>query len=154
MSPKTARPLGSTYRLQLNGIGLEGARALVGYLHDLGVETLYVSPILAAAPGSTHGYDVVDPTRIDPALGTPADFAALLDELGRHDMAMLIDFVPNHMATRPENRWWWDVLEVGERSAHSAFFDIDWGSGDSKVVLATLEAPLSEVLGRRAIRVD
>ncbi len=74
--------LGSTYRLQLNGLGFVGARALVPYLHRLGIETLYVSPVCAAAPGSTHGYDVIDPTRLDPALGSPEDFEDLLTELG------------------------------------------------------------------------
>ena len=64
--------LGSTYRLQLNGLGFSGARALVPYLHGLGIETLYLSPVLAAVPGSTHGYDVIDPGRLDPALGSPA----------------------------------------------------------------------------------
>ena len=77
----SSAPLGSTYRMQLAGIGFRGARAQVGYLHDLGVETLYVSPILAAVPGSTHGYDVVDPCRLDPGLGTADDFEELLAAL-------------------------------------------------------------------------
>ena len=72
----SADSLGSTYRLQLNGLGFSGARALVPYLHRLGIETLYLSPVLAAAPGSTHGYDVIDPGRLDPALGSAEEFEA------------------------------------------------------------------------------
>jgi (1->4)-alpha-D-glucan 1-alpha-D-glucosylmutase len=151
---KRLRPLGSTYRLQLHGIGFEGARRLVGYLSDLGIETLYVSPVLAAVPGSTHSYDVVDPTWLDPALGTAEDFAGLLEELAAHRMRLLLDIVPNHMATAPENRWWWDVLARGQRSPGAPWFDVDWAQGGGKVVLAVLEAPLSEMLGAGAIGVD
>ena len=94
----SAAALGSTYRLQLNGLGFTGARALVPYLHRLGIETLYLSPILAAAPGSTHGYDVIDPDRLDPALGSAEEFESLLEELAAHGMRALLDIVPNHMA--------------------------------------------------------
>jgi (1->4)-alpha-D-glucan 1-alpha-D-glucosylmutase len=97
------RPLGSTYRLQLNGLGFSGARELVGYLSDLGIETMYLSPILEAVPGSTHGYDVINPQRLDPALGSPEEFEALLTELDAHDMRALIDIVPNHMACHNAN---------------------------------------------------
>jgi (1->4)-alpha-D-glucan 1-alpha-D-glucosylmutase len=115
--------LGSTYRLQLNGLGFSAARALVPYVHELGIETLYLSPVLAAAPGSTHGYDVIDPTRLDPALGTAAEFEALLDELAAHDMRALLDIVPNHMAAQPSNPWWWDTLRLGQGSADAGTFD-------------------------------
>jgi (1->4)-alpha-D-glucan 1-alpha-D-glucosylmutase len=141
--PTEPRPLGSTYRLQLNGIGFVGARNLVGYLHALGVETLYVSPVLAAAAGSTHGYDVVDPTRLDPTLGTAAELEALLAELDDHEMRLLLDVVPNHMATEPDNPWWWDSLRLGQASPFSSFFDIDWSRHDGKVLLARLSAPLA-----------
>ena len=116
------RSLGSTYRLQLAGLGFEGARQLVGYLGDFGIDTLYVSPIFAAVPGSTHGYDVIDPTRLDPALGTPAEFDALLSELETQGMRLLIDIVPNHMAVHPDNRWWWNTLERGEDSVYASTF--------------------------------
>ncbi len=153
MSPRP-RPLGSTYRLQLHGLGFEGARRLVGYLSDLGIETLYVSPVLAAVPGSTHGYDVVDPTWLDPALGTAEEFGGLLDELGAHRMRLLLDIVPNHMATAPENRWWWDMLARGQDSPSAIWFDVDWERGGGKVVLAVLDAPLSVLLGAGAIALD
>lgn len=140
------RSLGSTYRLQLAGIGFDGARRLVSYLSDLGIETLYVSPILAAAPGSTHGYDVIDPTRLDPELGTAAQFEKLLRELDAHDMRLLIDIVPNHMACQRENRWWWDVLRNGRASKFASTFDIDWSRHVGRVLVPTLGQPLSDLL--------
>ncbi len=154
MSARPGRPLGSTYRLQLHAMGVEGARRIVGYLDDLGIETLYVSPVLAAGPGSTHGYDVVDPTRLDPALGTAEEFAGLLDELGARGMRLLVDIVPNHMATAPENRWWRETLARGAQAPSAPFFDIDWARGEGKVVLAVLGAPLGEVLNEGGVVVD
>jgi malto-oligosyltrehalose synthase len=142
----STNPLGSTYRLQLPGLGFEGARSLVGYLHDLGIETLYVSPILAAAPGSTHGYDVIDPTRLDPALGTPRQFEKLLKELDDHGMRMLIDIVPNHMACQRSNAWWWDVLRLGRTSKFASTFDIDWSRHVGRVLVPTLAEPLEGLL--------
>jgi len=148
-----ARPLGSTYRLQLSGLGFAGARALVGYLHALGVETLYLSPVTTAVPGSTHGYDVVDPTRLDPGLGTEAAFEALLAELDRCSMRALIDAVPNHMAADPADRWWWDVLRRGRGSAWADVYDIDWDAEEGRVLVATLPAPLHEALRAGRVRV-
>jgi (1->4)-alpha-D-glucan 1-alpha-D-glucosylmutase len=127
--------LGSTYRLQLNGLGFSGARALVPYLDRLGIETLYASPVLAAAPGSTHGYDVIDPNRLDPALGSEEEFEALLDELAAHGMRMLLDIVPNHMAAVRSNRWWWETLRQGQASVHANTFDIDWTQHGGRVLL-------------------
>lgn len=138
-------PLGSTYRMQLSGVGFERARLQVGYLANLGIETLYVSPVFAAVPGSSHGYDVIDPCRLDPSLGTDAQFEGLLGELDRHQMRLLIDIVPNHMATDPTNAWWWDVLRRGENSHDASTFDIDWSQHAGRVMVAKLRAPLSEL---------
>ena len=138
--------LGSTYRLQLHGLGLAGAAKLVPYLGELGIETVYLSPFLAAAPGSTHGYDVIDPGRIDPAIGTDDDFHALLDELARCGMRALLDIVPNHMAAVPANTWWWDVLARGVASPHTVVFDIDWSRHGGRVLVPTLARPLADVL--------
>ena len=149
----SSRPLGSVYRLQLNGFGFAGARSIVGYLHRLGIETLYVSPILAAVPGSTHGYDVTDPTRLDPSLGSQAEFEALLDALADHRMRLLIDIVPNHMAASPSNPWWWDVLRRGRGSSHAPVFDIDWSALADRVLLPVLGRPLGEVLADRQLSV-
>lgn len=146
MSPP-GQYLGSTYRLQLHGVGFEGARDLVGYLSELGIETLYVSPVLAAAPGSTHGYDVIDPSRLDPALGTRAEFEALLGELEAHRMRLLIDMVPNHMAAIPANRWWWEVLREGRDAEHAPVFDIDWSQHSGRVLVPTLGRPLADAVG-------
>jgi (1->4)-alpha-D-glucan 1-alpha-D-glucosylmutase len=138
--------LGSTYRLQLHGLGLVGATKIVPYLHELGIETLYLSPFLAATPGSSHGYDVIDPGRIDPAVGTDQDFQGLLDELADRGMRALLDVVPNHMAADPTNAWWWDVLERGAASPHAVIFDIDWSRHGGRVLVPTLSRPLAEVL--------
>ncbi|MGH3732434.1 MAG: malto-oligosyltrehalose synthase [Acidimicrobiales bacterium] len=140
------RPLGSTYRLQLAGVGFVGAQKLVGYLDDLGIETLYLSPILEAVPGSTHGYDVVNPTRLDPSLGTPAEFESLLVELDAHQMRVLLDIVPNHMACHESNAWWWDVLRLGQGSTSAPIFDIDWSRHVGRVLVPTLSSPLADLV--------
>ncbi len=140
------RPLGSTYRLQLAGVGLDGARRLVPYLDRLGIETLYVSPLLAAVPGSTHGYDVTDPTRVDPALGTADDLEALLGELDAHRMRLLVDIVPNHLAASSADPWWWETLRSGRAAPHAGVFDIDWSAHDGRVLLPVLGRPLAAVL--------
>jgi (1->4)-alpha-D-glucan 1-alpha-D-glucosylmutase len=140
------RPLGSTYRLQLNGLGFSGARQLVGYLSDLGIETMYLSPILEAVPGSTHGYDVINPRRLDPALGSLEEFEGLLAELEAHDMRALIDIVPNHMAAHGTNEWWWDTLRQGQGSPYATTFDIDWSRHVGRVLVPTLPRPLEDLL--------
>jgi (1->4)-alpha-D-glucan 1-alpha-D-glucosylmutase len=144
--------LGSTYRLQLNGLGFSGARALVPYLHRLGIETLFLSPVLAAAPGSTHGYDVIDPDRLDPALGSARQFEALLDELAAHDMRVLLDVVPNHMAAEPSNRLWWDTLRRGQASTYANTFDIDWSQHGGRVLLPVLSRPLADACKEASVR--
>lgn len=146
--------LGSTYRLQLHGLGLAGARRLVPYLALLGIETLYLSPILAAVPGSTHGYDVIDPQHLDPVLGSDEDFRALLDDLGARDMRVLLDIVPNHMAADPSNPWWWDVLRRGRASPYASFFDIDWSRHGGRVLVPSLGRPLVDVMGTGTVSPD
>ncbi|MGA3351712.1 MAG: malto-oligosyltrehalose synthase [Acidimicrobiales bacterium] len=138
-------PVGSTYRMQLAGIGFAGAREQVAYLHELGIETLYVSPILAAVPGSKHGYDVIDPGRIDPELGTVEELEDLLAELDSYGMRLLVDFVPNHMAAHPANRLWWEVMRDGRRSEHASVFDIDWSRHGGRVLVPTLSRPIAEL---------
>jgi isoamylase len=120
--------LGATYRMQLTAkFGFNDARAQLGYLKRLGVTDLYTSPIVAAAKGSTHGYDVVDHARLNPELGTEQDFVALTDELAAHGMGLLVDWVPNHMGIAPgQNLAWEDVLENGPSSLQAETFDIDW----------------------------
>src|SRR5262245_57510472 len=109
----TTRPtLTATYRLQLRReFPLAAARERVPYVHKLGISHLYLSPLLAARPGSPHGYDVVDPTRLNPELGSEDDLRALADDLHRRSMGIILDIVPNHMAATETNPWWDDVLE-------------------------------------------
>jgi (1->4)-alpha-D-glucan 1-alpha-D-glucosylmutase len=130
----------ATYRVQLHtGFTFDDAAALVPYLSRLGISHLYCSPVLQAAPGSTHGYDVVDPTRLSDDLGGRTAFERLARALAEHDMGMVVDIVPNHMALAgAANRWWWDVLEDGPSSRYARHFDIDWtpvGEGTGPSVL-------------------
>ena len=112
--------LTATYRLQMNaGFTFAHARARVDYFARLGVSHLYLSPILAARRGSMHGYDVVDPTRINPELGTERDLRALSRALHARDMGLILDIVPNHMGIGAENPYWDDVLAHGERSRYA-----------------------------------
>ncbi|HEX3126962.1 MAG TPA: malto-oligosyltrehalose synthase, partial [Thermoanaerobaculia bacterium] len=101
------------------------------YLAALGVSHLYCSPYLQAASGSTHGYDVTDPTRVNEELGGAEGHERLCKALGEHGLGQVLDIVPNHMAIdpkkgEPENVWWWDVLENGPSSRYASYFDVDW----------------------------
>jgi (1->4)-alpha-D-glucan 1-alpha-D-glucosylmutase len=127
-NPTRYRLPSSTYRLQFHsGFTLQQARELVPYLASLGVTDCYASPLLAARPGSAHGYDIVDHSSLNSEIGTTQDFVAFADELARHGMGLLLDFVPNHMGVDPAaNLWWRDVLENGPSSPYARFFDIDW----------------------------
>ena len=117
----------ATYRLQFNGdFTFSDASALVPYLAELGVGDLYASPYLKARPGSTHGYDVVDPTSLNPELGSERDYRRMVEVLRDHDMGQLLDIVPNHMGVGSDNALWYDVLESGRASPYASFFDIDW----------------------------
>jgi (1->4)-alpha-D-glucan 1-alpha-D-glucosylmutase len=126
--PSTPRIPVATYRVQLNrDFGFADAGRIVPYLQALGVSDCYTSPYFRAVPGSYHGYDIVDPTTLNPELGTKADYDAFIATLGRHDMGHLLDVVPNHMGIGASaNAWWLDVLENGPSSPYAAFFDIDW----------------------------
>jgi len=118
----------STYRLQLNGsFRFAEAARLAGYLERLGVTECYCSPIFAAKPGSTHGYDICDHSRLNPELGGEEGFREFAAALKKHDIGVILDFVPNHMAVdAQENLWWRSVLENGPSSAFAKCFDIDW----------------------------
>lgn len=138
----------STYRFQLrDGLDFERARELVAYLAELGVGWLYLSPILKAREGSRHGYDVVDPTRIDPALGSPEELEALADTLHSAGMGLLLDIVPNHMTAQVDNPWWRDLLEHGRASSHARSFDIRWSADpEGRLVVPILGRHYGEVL--------
>ena len=117
----------ATYRIQFySQFNFVQAQEIVAYLADLGISDLYASPIFQASKGSTHGYDVVDPTILNPELGTEADFNKLIDEIHQHQMGWLQDIVPNHMAYDSQNLWLMDILENGKDSEFFDFFDINW----------------------------
>jgi glycogen operon protein len=134
----------STYRLQLPGLGFRGAGELVDYLDELGAGGVYTSPYLRAVRGSTHGYDVVDHSSLDPGLGTLGEYRAFTDRVRERKMRHIIDFVPNHVGIGSgENAWFLDVLENGASSVHAEFFDIDWSPASGtpgKVLLPVLGA--------------
>jgi (1->4)-alpha-D-glucan 1-alpha-D-glucosylmutase len=148
----------ATYRVQLQpGFGFAAAAELVPYLDDLGVSDLYTSPFFKAVSGSLHGYDLVDPNRLNPELGEAASFDELTRRLRARGMGLLLDFVPNHMGVaRGENAYWTDVLENGPSSIHAAMFDIDWAPLKSelarKVLLPLLDAPFGTALERGDLR--
>lgn len=147
----------STYRLQIHaGFDLDAAAAVLPYLRSLGVGWVYLSPLLAATPGSDHGYDVVDPTRIDPDRGGREGFERFVHAAREHGLGILVDTVPNHMGigVPSANPWWWDVLLRGQESPHAAAFDIDWEFGGGAVRLPILGAELDELLAERQLRVD
>jgi (1->4)-alpha-D-glucan 1-alpha-D-glucosylmutase len=141
----------STYRLQLHaGFGFADAAATVPYLADLGVSHLYLSPPMASAPGSTHGYDVVDPSRLDDELGGEDGFAELVSAARDAGLGIVIDLVPNHVGLlSPQNPWWWDVLRHGPDSRYARHLDIRWerrGDGPPQVLVPHLGAPLEDEL--------
>ena len=122
----------ATYRVQIRpDFDFDATAGIADYLADLGVTHLYAAPMLAATPGSAHGYDVVDHSRVNPELGGEAGRRRLLDTLRRNGLGLVIDIVPNHMGVaRPEvNAAWWDVLRYGRAAEHADWFDIDWSQG-------------------------
>jgi (1->4)-alpha-D-glucan 1-alpha-D-glucosylmutase len=118
----------ATYRLQFNSrFSFRDARAVVDYLHDLGISDCYASSYLKAVPGSPHGYDVADPTCLNPEVGTSDDYWSWIDAMKACGMGQILDLVPNHMGiAKSANPWWMDVLENGPSSRFARFFDIEW----------------------------
>lgn len=150
----------ATYRLQLHaGFGFDSAVGILDDLAALGVSHVYCSPILQAVPGSTHGYDVIDPTRVSDDLGGPAGFDRFCNAVRERGMGIVVDIVPNHMAIgSPGNPWWWDVLENGPSSRYAAYFDVDWtpsaGDDTNRVLLPVLGNHLGRVIEAGELRVE
>jgi (1->4)-alpha-D-glucan 1-alpha-D-glucosylmutase len=140
----------ATYRVQLRAeFAFAAVAAQAAYLADLGISHVYCSPYMQAAAGSTHGYDVVDPTRISDDLGGVAGHRAMCDALRRQGLSQLLDIVPNHMSIADRrNRWWWDVLADGPGSPYAEFFDIDWEVDDPGLRHRVLIPVLSDQVGR------
>jgi (1->4)-alpha-D-glucan 1-alpha-D-glucosylmutase len=149
----------STYRLQFNReFTFAEARALADYFRELGVTDYYSSPVLKARPGSTHGYDIVDHTQVNPEAGGEGQLTELLRHLREQGMGFLVDVVPNHMSIAGgENRWWQDVLENGPGSPYARHFDIDWNPPNpalkNRVLLPILGDQFGRVLERQELRV-
>ncbi len=122
-----SRALRATYRLQLHKeFTFDDTREIVPYLERLGVSHVYTSPVLGARPGSTHGYDVADPTQANPELGGEDARRRFVEELDRFSLGWLLDIVPNHMGTGTANPFWEDVLAHGASSRYAHWFDIGW----------------------------
>ena len=140
----------AVYRLQFHaGFTFGDARRLVSYLAALGVSDVYASSLLAARPGSRHGYDIVDHARLNPEIGSEADFSALVAALRAHGMGLLLDVVPNHMGiAQGANAWWNDVLENGPSSPYAEFFDIDWHPVKHELANRVLLPILGDQYGR------
>ncbi|HTB97870.1 MAG TPA: malto-oligosyltrehalose synthase [Terracidiphilus sp.] len=150
--------LSSTYRLQLHaGFGFSEAASVAGYLKELGISQVYCSPYLQAAEGSLHGYDVVDHQRVNVELGGEEGHTRFCEALKALGLGQVLDIVPNHMATRPENKYWWDVLENGPSSRFAEWFDIDWNSAEvklqNKVLIPVLGDQYGHVLSANEIAV-
>jgi (1->4)-alpha-D-glucan 1-alpha-D-glucosylmutase len=137
MSPQPT----SSYRLQMSReFTLGQAADTVDYLDALHAGAVYTSPLLAAVPGSAHGYDVVDHRVVDAERGGEAGLAALSARCREHGLALVLDLVPNHMgvAVPPVNEAWWDLLKNGRASAYASWFDVDWSACDGKILLPVL----------------
>jgi len=141
----------ATMRLQLHrGFTFAQAASLAPYFASLGISHVYSSPIMTARPGSLHGYDTIDATRVNPELGGEEELRRLVGELHRNGLGLIVDVVPNHMAIGSANAWWMDVLARGRDSRYAKFFDIDWTPSNpflrGKVLLPILGRPYGEAL--------
>ncbi len=157
LSVPAARPT-STYRLQLHAdFGFADAERLVPYLADLGISTVYLSPVLQAAPGSQHGYDVVDHTKVSTDLGGVGALEQLAAAVHEAGMSVLVDVVPNHMAFPAEvwrNAPLADLLRHGAGSAYASWFDIDWDASGGRIGLPVLGEPLEQVLAGNGLSLE
>ena len=139
----------STYRLQLHaGFDFDDAARVAEYLHALGISHVYCSPYLQAAPGSTHGYDVVDQQKVNEELGGAVGHARFCERLQELGMGQILDIVPNHMSLGRENQYWWDVLENGSASRYASYFDIDWEPQEERLRDKVLVPILPDQYGR------
>lgn len=148
--PIAGRTPRCTYRLQLSeAFPFDRAASTSQYLSELGVSHAYCSPILQAAAGSSHGYDVVNPNRVSEELGGEIGFRRFAAALRERDLKLILDVVPNHMSTAGRaNPWWWDILRNGKSSRYAGYFDIDWDPATSSLKGKVLLGVLAERYGR------
>ena len=139
----------STYRLQVSSeFTLDEVAAVADYVHALGADWVYLSPVLHATAGSTHGYDVVDHARIDSERGGAAGFARAVAAARQHELGVLVDIVPNHMgvADPRQNSWWWQLLRTGPEGRAAEAFDVDWMFGGGRLRVPALGDELQQVI--------
>ncbi|MDZ7762161.1 MAG: malto-oligosyltrehalose synthase [Desulfovermiculus sp.] len=158
--PIMPKPIIATYRLQFNpDFTFAHGANMAGYLCEIGASHLYASPVFQAVPGSTHGYDVVDPARTNEDLGGYQGFQDMVQALQNKDLGIILDVVPNHMSiSSPLNRWWWDVLENGPASRFASHFDVDWEASEAspanRILLPVLGDHYGRVLGQGDIHIQ
>jgi len=137
------------------GFGFNEARSVVPYLNRLGISDVYASPIFRAHSDTASGYDIIDPTSLSPSLGSRDEFIAFCTALKQHEMGLVLDIVPNHMAAHTSNRWWRDVLENGPASPYANYFDIEWDppsrARSARILWPILGAAYAEVLEGREL---
>jgi len=144
----------STYRIQFHkNFNLKSLDEIIPYLIELGIGTIYASPIFEAMPGSTHGYDVVNPLKINPEIGTEAELIKISKKLKAAGISWLQDIVPNHMAFHPDNIWLMDILEKGNESDFVHFFDIDLQKGDGRLMVPFLGEDLEIAIAEQKLKV-
>ncbi|MCZ4222384.1 malto-oligosyltrehalose synthase [Pedobacter rhodius] len=142
----------STYRIQFHkDFNFQSFDKIIPYLIDLGIDTLYASPIFEAIPGSTHGYDVVNPLRINPEIGTEEELSAISEKLKSAGIGWIQDIVPNHMAFHPANSLLMDVLKKGQASAFAAYFDIDFNQADGRLMVPFLGEDLASAIENKSV---
>lgn len=156
---ETPSPPRATARLQLHkDFTLDQAAELVDYYAALGISHLYASPIFCARPGSTHGYDVIDPTQVNPELGGEEALHRLVERLHGKGMGLILDIVPNHMGVGAANGWWQDMLAWGQSSRYATWFDVDWHAPDpvldGKILLPFLDNPYPQVMAEGGLQLQ
>jgi malto-oligosyltrehalose synthase/4-alpha-glucanotransferase len=147
----------ATYRIQFHkDFNFKEMEQVLEYLKSLGVKTIYASPIFTSTSGSAHGYDGIDPEKINPEIGTQMEFERTVAFLKANGMGWLQDIVPNHMAFDIANKWLWDVLEKGIDSEYASFFDIDWDNDDAgqRLMIPFLSAPVDDLIRKGEIKID
>ena len=147
----------STYRLQVNAdFPFRSVRALLDYFRDLGVSTLYFSPVFKARPRSPHGYDVIDPSKFSRDAGDEPEFAKLSAEAAGAGLNILLDIVPNHMAAAEDNPYWHDLLEHGHATPSAAFFDVEWNAPEcgGRLILPILGQDLRDCVKKGEIKLE
>ena len=146
----------TTYRIQFHkGFTLRDFEEILSYFEKLGVSTIYASPIFQSTAGSVHGYDVLNPNRINPEIGSPEELRIIAKNLSQANIGWLQDIVPNHMAFDTKNLWLKDVLEKGKNSEYSSFFDVNWNSlvYNGKLMVPFLGNSLEEVVDKSELTI-